>query len=212
MLCAEIEMTYFVFVDESGNLRDRSGRFFVIAGVGTQNPRELSGIVKKIRAWLKQRGKQYQNIVELRFSSAGRETRIKFFEMLGQISDAQLYLLIIEKDRFPIESAPEIFARAAHPLFTKILSDFPHADFVLDKQFTNPTQRAKVNRELEARIGQNLRIEHGNSQTDMCLQIADFVAGAGMAKYQNEEEEYLEIVAQKIAFERMVSWSEIEKW
>lgn len=55
-------------------------------------------------------------------------------------------------------------------------------------------------------------MEHGESRNEMCLQIADFVAGAGMAKYQNEEEEYLEIVAQKIAFERMVSWSEIEKW
>ncbi len=205
-------MTYFVFVDESGNLRDRLGRFFVIAAVGTRNPRELSGVVKKIRTWLKQRGKQYQNIVELRFSLAGRETRIKFFEMLGQVSDAQLYLLIVEKDRIPIESAPEIFARAARPLFGKILSDFPRAEFVLDKQFTNPTQRAIVNRELEARVGQKLRLEHGDSQTDMCLQIADFVAGAGMAKYQNEEEEYLEIVAQKISFEQMVNWSEIEKW
>ncbi|MBI4670631.1 MAG: DUF3800 domain-containing protein [Chloroflexi bacterium] len=205
-------MTYFVYVDESGNLLDRSGRFFVVAAVGTGNPRELSGVVKKVRAWLKQRGKQFQNVIELRFFSAGRETRIKFFELLAQVSDAQLYLLIIAKDRLPLGSAPEIFAQAALPLFTRILSDFPHAEFVLDKQFTNPTQRAKVNRELEARVGRKLKIEHGESQTDVCLQIADFVAGAGMAKYQNEEEEYLELVAQKIYFEQMMNWSEIEKW
>lgn len=33
-----------------------------------------------------------------------------------------------------------------------------------------------------------------------------------MAKYQREEDEYLEIVRGKISSEMMVLWSEIEKW
>lgn len=205
-------MTYFVFVDESGNLRDRSGRFFVVAAVGTRNPRELSGIVKKIRAWLKQRGKQYQNVAELRFFSAGKETRIKFLELLANVSDPQLYLLIIEKDRLAHRVAPEVFANAVWPLLEKILHDFPRAVFVLDKQFTNPQQRAQVNSALEKHAQHKLHIAHEDSQTEMCLQVADFVAGAGMAKYQHEEEEYLEIVRGKITFEEIVLWSEIEKW
>lgn len=205
-------MTYFVFVDESGTLPEPSERFFVVAAVGTRNPRELGRVVKKVREWLKQRGKRYQNITELRFSSAEQETRIKFLEILSTVSDVQIYVLILEKDRSQIIGTPENYAKAAWPLLAKILENFPQAEFILDKQFSKPTVHAALNQALELRAGRDLLIEHGDSQNETCLQIADFIAGAGMAKYRREEEEYLEIVRSKILFERMVSWSEIEKW
>jgi hypothetical protein len=205
-------MTYFVFIDESGNLLDPLGRYFVIAAIGTPSPRELSNIVKKTRAWLKQRGKRYQNVGELRFFSVGSETRSKFFELLAETSNTRIFLLIVEKDRIPDKNAPEQFARASWPIFQRILSEDSQVTFVLDKQFTNPAQREIVNRSLESRAGRRLNIEHGDSQTNPCLQIADFVAGAGMAKYQREEGEYLELVRSKISLERVILWSEIEKW
>jgi len=205
-------MTYFVFVDESGNLLDPSGRFFVIAAVGTNNPRELVSLVKKTREWLKQRGKRFQNVPELRFFSATRETRLKFLDLLAQTSGVRIYLLVVEKDRIPVKDAPENFAKAAWHLLARILVDFPQSAFVLDKQFTKPSHRATVNRVLETSAQRNLSIEHGDSQTDVRLQVADFIAGAGMAKYQREEDEYLEIVRGRISMERMMLWSEIEKW
>ncbi len=97
-------------------------------------------------------------------------------------------------------------------LLNDVLVKHANAKIVLDRRFTNEKQRNEVNRVLEARAGRALNIEHADSQQDACVQLADFVAGASLAKYLRGEDRFLQIVAEKVVAERVVRWGEIVKW
>ncbi|MDL1896487.1 DUF3800 domain-containing protein [Anaerolineae bacterium CFX7] len=67
-------------------------------------------------------------------------------------------------------------------------------------------------RMLEGWAGKALRFEQVDSQQNPRIQIADFVAGAALAKYQREEDSYLALLTEKIVREFWLDWDEIKKW
>lgn len=203
-------MVYYAFVDESGNLSDARDRFFVVAAIGTTEPRSLKRVVDKIRNWLRNRGKWYQNVDELKFHRAEEATRTKLLQMLAQC-DVEIHLLIVDKGSTSIGDTPENYTRAVWSLLKDILVQHPSTVVVLDKHFTNKSQQLEVNRELAERAGKTSQIEHADSQQDARVQPADFVAGAGLAKHQRGDGRFLDILAGKIK-ERKVKWAETKKW
>jgi len=203
-------MVYYAFVDESGNLSDARDRFFVVAAIGTTEPRSLKRVVDKIRNWLRNRGKRYHNVDELKFHRAEDETRTRLLQMLAQC-DVEIYLLIVDKGSTSIGDTPQNYARAVWSLLKDMLAQHPNAVVVLDRHFVKKSQQLEVNRLLEERAGKALQIEHADSQQDARVQPADFVAGAGLAKYQRGDSRFLDILGEKIK-ERKVKWAETKKW
>lgn len=119
-------MVYYAFVDESGNLSDAHDRFFIVAAIGTTEPRSLKRVVDKIRNWLRNRGKRYHNVDELKFHRAEDETRTKLLQMLAQC-DVEIRLLIVDKGSTSIGDTPQNYARAVWALLKDILAEHPNA-------------------------------------------------------------------------------------
>ncbi len=197
-------MAYFVFGDESGGLANRQDRYVVIAAVGAGRVRQFEQLVKQVRSWLQQRGKKYRNVGELRFHTAEDETRLKLIRRLAR-TDIDIYLLVVEKDSPLIEDTPENYALMLLPLVQEILERFPEATFAFDKHFSKLLHQEQVRNVLETRTNRKLYFEQADSQNNSGIQIADFVAGAALARYQREEEKYLEILRDRIVVERWLT-------
>lgn len=201
-------MAYFVFGDESGGLANRQDRYVVIAAVGGTQTRNFEKVVKQVRAWLQRRGKRFQNVDELHFRNAEEETRVKLLGLLAK-TEVDIYLCAVEKHTRLIDDTPEHYARMLLPIVKDILARHANAQFAFDNHFSKAHQRDQVKNVLEHLVEQNLNIESQDSQRNPGIQIADFVAGATLAKYQREEEKYLELVRERIVIERWVKWDEI---
>ncbi len=204
-------MPYFVFGDESGGLANRQDRYVVMAAIGGVQTRNLEKVVKQVREWLQQRGKRYQKVDELHFRNAEEETRVKLLGLLAK-TEVDIYLCALEKHARLIDDTPENYARMLLPIIKEILALHADAQFVFDKHFSKTHQRHQVKSVLEHLVEQNLSIESQDSQGNPGIQIADFVAGATLAKYQREEGKYLELVRERIVMERWIKWEETEKW
>lgn len=205
-------MAYFVFGDESGGLANPQDRFAVVAAIGTTDPRQLDRVAKDTRKWLLRRGKAHERIDELRFYNAREETRRKLLARLAEERSSEIFLAILEKPQKIIANSPENYARTLYPLVKKFLEREPNTEFTFDKQFSKVSERDLVLELLETWIGRTLRFEQQSSQQNPRIQIADFVAGAALAKYQREEDSYLTLVQELIVEEFWLSWGELKKW
>ncbi|RIK26816.1 MAG: hypothetical protein DCC52_09900 [Chloroflexi bacterium] len=205
-------MSYFVFGDESGGLANPQDRFAVVAAVGTPDPRKLDRVAKYLRTWLLQRGKAHQRIDELHFYNAREETRRKLLARLAEETEVEIYLAILEKPQKIIANSAENYARTLWPILKEILARNPDSVFAFDKRFSKLSERDQVLRMLEGWAGKALRFEQVDSQQNPRIQIADFVAGAALAKYQREEDAYLALVNAQIVQEFWLQWDEIKKW
>lgn len=204
-------MAYFVFGDESGGLANREDRYVAIAAVGGTQVRNFDKIVGLVRDWLQQRGKRFHNVGELRFHNAEEETRVKLLGLLAH-TEIDIYICVFEKHARLIDDTPENYARMLFPIVKEIVRHHANAHFAFDKHFSKPNQRAHVKSILEELAGQSLEIRSEDSQRNPGIQVADFVAGAALAKYQREEDKYLEVVRERIVIERWVQWDEMKKW
>ena len=205
-------MTYFVFGDESGGLANPHDRFAVVAAIGTPDPRKLDRVAKNTRNWLRQRGKPHHQIDELHFYNAREETRRRLLALLAGEIEVEIYLGVLEKPQKIIANSPENYARTLWPVLKIILARNPNTVFAFDKRFSKVSEREQVLQILESWAGRTLRFEQLNSQQNPRIQIADFVAGAALAKYQREEDSYLALVEELIVEEFWLEWDEMKKW
>lgn len=205
-------MAYFVFGDESGGLANPQDRFAVVAAIGTPEPRKLGRVAKDTRKWLQRRGKAHRQIDELHFYNAREETRRRLLTRLAEEKGSEIFLAILEKPQRIIANSPENYARTLYPLVKIILEREPNTVFAFDKRFSKVSERDRVLQMLEEWGGSSLHFEQLSSQQNPCIQIADFVAGAALAKYQREEDSYLELVRERVVEELVLDWNELKKW
>lgn len=111
-----------------------------------------------------------------------------------------------------IPNSPENYARTLWPLMKEILVRDSNSFFAFDKHFSKRSQHEEVLRILEHWANHSLHLEQLDSQQNPRIQIADFVAGAALAKYQREDDSFLGLVADKIVIEYWLTWDEIKKW
>lgn len=127
-------------------------------------------------------------------------------------SEIDIFVVVLEKEVRVIDDSPENYARILFPAVQEIVLRFPNAVFAFDKHFSKPAHSAQVKQALERLANRQVDLEPADSQQISGIQIADFVAGATLAKYQREEETYLDLLSERIILERWLSWSEIKKW
>ncbi len=127
-------------------------------------------------------------------------------------TEIDIYLFIVDKDTDFVQDTPENYALMLLPLVQEILIHYPDASFAFDRHFTRYAQQDRVKSVLDNLVHQRLDFEQQDSQKTAGIQVADFVAGATLAKYQREEDKYLELVRERIVIERWSRWGEIKKW
>lgn len=162
----------------------------MVGAIVTRSPVGLEKVIRKIREKLKRKGKKYRALGEIKFSSASDAARKQTLQALAQRDDIEIFLLAVEKGNERIKDTPHNYAVILWPLLREIQVRHSHLKVLLDKHFNLVERREQLNHELEARAGKPLVIEHADSEQDARIQLADFVAGAGLTKYQAGDDQF----------------------
>lgn len=195
---------YFILIDESGTLPDPEDRFVVITGVGVRNIKEARNLISRILKLLRQRKIR---VKEVKFYYAGERTKKQILS--GIVSAGfEVFTVIIDKKGRKIADTPENFALAVKELINEIKLWHPKIDLriIIDKHFHKRTDEAKFNEFLRS-----YTIQHTDSQQNYIINLADFAAGALLAKYNRGNAEFYDIVKDAILFEKIISWPELKK-
>ena len=211
----------FVFVDESGDLAfDRcSSRFFTIGAVVTEEPRALERIPKHVR--MRRLKKDLLRKSELKFHNSDSMVKKEVLERVAALGNVRVFALSARKAR----GSPEL--RASENLtYMQLLGELAYEvirvertadalDFIVDLR---PLERA-ISHQFDAWmlsdivrecafhrvVPPRLRISRFDSQNSRGLQVADFVAGAIRRRHELGDSTYYDIIAPRIATEKIVT-------
>ncbi len=200
-------------LDEAGSLTD-STDFFSMAAVVTSNPNALKNIIR--RASLKsgkRLGRRRKQPAELKWSNASQRIRATALDNLAE-ADVELFVLVVRKEGRRIADTPVNYAILACELLQLCWNVYPNMVLAVDRHFTAPAQRAVVDTFIhrqwpEAGI---LTISHVDSQRNILVQLADFVAGSAYDWHKQGEQAYCRLEA-KVVAEAVESWHHIkQRW
>ncbi|MBI3559279.1 DUF3800 domain-containing protein [Candidatus Gottesmanbacteria bacterium] len=199
----------FGFLDESSTL-DRDSKFFCVAIVASNNQifKNLQKIIKHVRK---------KNLSELKFNNSDEKTRKRVLtELNGQ--DVLFLILAVDKQGRKVKNNPLNYGIVVGSAAAQLLELHPTASLTVDRHFTNSIQEnefketvLKTVTKLAPSSSKLFLNETVDSQTEIGIQMADFVAGAVNACYNNEDISYLEIIRTKIEKETCERWTEIKR-
>ncbi|MEM4642745.1 MAG: DUF3800 domain-containing protein [Candidatus Caldarchaeum sp.] len=210
-----------VYVDESGDLGfgPKSSRVFVVSYLIPQNVWDLHKALSRLRKRLV--GDRKFSGSEFKFSHDSEVVRKKVLTLLASKS-IDIGIVAIEKVSVKHELR-EIPTRlynylVIHYMVSNVLTYSPERiEIVVDKSMHKEAQK-EFNKYLQNKIGWKFLVEHGmrvpeckvihkNSQEEVCLQGADYVAGATFRKFEHNDSSYYDLIKDKVRFKN--SWGDI---
>lgn len=202
---------YYVFIDESGTLPDVKDKFIVIAGVGAENIKDAKDLVSRVLKSLRQRKIK---IKELKFYYSGDRTKIQILS--GIVSCGfEIFILAVDKKSRKISDTPENFALLISELINGINLWKPKRNLkiIIDRHFHRRNDEKSFNNFLRKKVVKNVDydIQHIDSQHNFIVNLADFVAGANLAKYNKNEFQFYDIVKENILFEKIVNYIALKR-
>ncbi len=206
-----IKRLYYVFIDESGTLPDPKDKFIVVAGVGVKKIKEAENLVSRTLKSLRQRKIK---IKELKFYSAGERTKR---QVLSGIVSAgfEIFVVAVDKKGRKIPDTPNNFALLVSELINEIHFWQKERKFkiIIDRHFHRKIDEKNFNRSLKNNIKQDLvfEIQHVNGQENFIVNLADFVAGSVLAKYNKNNFRFYDIIKESILIEKIVNWPELKR-
>ena len=135
--------------------------------------------------------------------------------MLSAISGADfaVFLLIVDKKGRKIPDTPENYSVLAGELIKEIhIWQNRGLMIFIDKHFHRILDENSFNAHLQKSLtGIPYTIEHVNSQEEIAVNLADFVAGASLAKYNKNTEQFYGMIKESIIFEKIINWPELKR-
>ena len=207
----KVKPSYYILVDESGTLPDPKDQFIVIAGIRLRKIKEARNLISRILKSLRQRKIR---IKEVKFYYAGEQTKRQILS--GIISAGfEIFVVIVDKKRRKISDTPENFALLVGELISEIDLWQPKRNLkiLIDKHFHRKADEKDFNKFLQENIKKALSysIQHIDSQQDFIINLADFVAGAILAKYNKNNVQFYNIIKESILLEKIVNWPELKR-
>jgi len=207
----------YVFVDESGDLgfTKKSTKFFVVAYVECASPQSVRIGIYRTLKHLHQRKKYSLARNELKFSRMDDYCRRFVLRKIAGF-EASLGVVVLEKAlvNSNLRKEPPVLYNwcVVHNIMLSLLTDIASGNklnMVFDRSL--PAWRIKEfnayikNKasyllfEKGAALSPNsISSEHVASEAEPCLQMADAIAGAYFQKYENKNDEYVQIIENKI--------------
>ncbi len=210
-----------IYVDESGDLGFSLGssRFFVVAYLMTGNSAPIVRVMKRFLGRSRTR-KMYAGR-EFKFSNSNPEIRA---QLLGKLLNVEWRagLIIMEKGKVAedLRGIPETLYNYTilESLMKDVLSHYDNVaplNFYIDRSKDKARAEAfnkyalekasytwrKVLKNRARFSSENLRVEHCNSNSNKCIQVADFIAGAAFQKYERDDSFYLNIIGERVSKE-----------
>ena len=168
----------------------------VVVVVGQPEP--LRKAVARTRRSL---GKRLRNIPELKAARGN----IRMVEKLLRQADRvgfDAISVIVDKRRFPRPQILEdLYRYACAQVVREALKRFGPLSLTLDKRYTNPELRQRLNSFLATGVedlGTTLAIEHADSASEHALQVADAVAWCLLQKHEHQDERLWQVVKGRI--------------
>ncbi|HEV2193427.1 MAG TPA: DUF3800 domain-containing protein [Nitrosopumilaceae archaeon] len=225
-----------VFVDESGDLgfKQKSSEFFVISYIIMINdvPMFLRNKCRRLLMNINTQNRKKRKISEFKFSEDTPKTRNKFLKLIATF-DISIGIAVISKDSVKSNIRNDAillynFITVDHTIKTiveeylKTTSVYNTIHFVIDRSLTKKA-RKHFNAYCEDKISFltqgkkfyydiNTKIEHENSESEACLQIADYVASAVFSKFERKNSQYYDIIKNKIKHKSKWDWTSKVMW
>ncbi len=196
-----------VYIDESGTLPDPKDSVVVVAAVWVESPATIDLLLKTI----KKKTLLKRPTGELKFYTAGDQTKYLFFKQLVKLN-VSVCVLVVEKSGRKIPDTPEHYGALCLLLLEDVIrftSDI--REIVFDCHFSRESDREIFNRIIIPVVGTYVPICHVKSIEDKRVNIADMVAGATLAKETGENPKWYDLIHHKVVSSRKVSWKEVKK-
>ena len=202
---------YFVLIDESGTLPDVKDRFIIIAGIGLEEIKEGKNLISQTLKSLRQRKIK---IKEVKFYYAGERTKRQILS--GIVSAGfEIFTIAVDKKGRKISDTPENFALLVGELINEINLWNPerNLEIIIDRHFCKRDDEQNFNKFFKKSVGKNLNfnIQHTNSQQNFIVNLADFAAGAILAKYNKNNSRFYDIIKESILLEKIINWPELKR-
>ena len=202
---------YYIFVDESGTLPDIKDNFIIIAGIGVERTKEAKNLVSRILKSLRQRKIR---IKELKFYYAGEQSKRQILSGIVSAS-FEIFIIAIDKKNKKISDNPENFALLIGELVDEINFWKPNKKLkiIIDRHFHKKIDEKNFNNFFRKNIRENVNCDiiHINSQQNFVVNLADFVAGSTLAKYNKNNFQFYNIFKENIIFEKIVNWPALKR-
>lgn len=207
-----------VYVDESGDLgfSEKSTKFFIVAYIVSDSISSLRTKMKRILKKLHNKRKYHFSRNELKFSRMNGYCRQLVLEKIRH-SDLDIGVVVVEKKHVKKELRNDLTILynwlLVHHIMSALLPRLAtkqKINIVFDKSLSkkritgfNKYLKEKVSY-LSYRDGATLPLDciycqHIDSEIEPCLQATDAVAGAYFQKYEKGDNQYVEIVTDKIS-------------
>jgi len=202
---------YYILIDESGTLPDPKDKFIVIVGVGVRKIKEANNLISRILKSLRQRKIR---IREVKFYYAGEQTKRQILSGIVLVG-FEIFAIVIDKKGRKIVDTPENFALLVSELINEINLWQPkrNLEITIDRHFHRKKDEEGFNKFLQRYIVKNLiyNTKHIDSQQNFIINLADFVAGSILAKYNKNNFQFYNIVKENILLEKIVNWPELKR-
>lgn len=199
-----------IFIDESGTLPDSRDKFIVLAALISTDPTSLAKILPKFRKKLPKKGrrKKEAQVPELKFHYAGSLTRRKVLENLTK-EKVRIYALIVDKLNRKIADTPENYSKLLKALLELISAKEEFVIVYVDKHFNSKIKIETLRNKIRADLPK-IKVLQTDSRIDSRIDLADFIAGAILRKYNLSDPSFTEIISGKIVKEKLVKWNELD--
>lgn len=204
------------FLDESPALSDQE-LFFCIDIIATDDKtnKHLRNIIKRARKRTVK--KKLKSVSEIKFHGSDERTRIYVLKEIVK-QKVKIVVVVIDKEKRVIKDTPLNYGISVGAAIAESLYVYPVLNLTLDKKFTKEGQEAELlkyaQETVEKLAPKNKSVVFNppkDSKQDSLLQLADFVAGAMQAKYNNKDVHYAEIIKGEIVVEKVVKWTRLKK-
>ncbi len=191
-----------IYLDESGNLGCmgknalEDDQHFVIAALIVQEELPIVRCMKKIRQ--RKIKKKYRKISELKFRNSDEAIRRRVLECIAQTNNYAAYALLRKGQVYEdLQDKPQVvYNYLCKQLMMRIAGKLAlsgRMQVIVDKSLYG-VQRENFDNYIEWIIGRSSPVEvdvtHVDSRQCPCVQAADFLAGAIIRRYKNNDDRY----------------------
>ncbi len=205
----------YIFLDESGDLgfSEESSHWLILTVLFSNNHRRIEKCVKKVHKGLK---KKYKKIGELHAYHADAITKKRILKLLAGVEDLKVLCIILNKKKVYTDLQNQkkyLYNYTANILLDRLHNKniFNNSDKIvicIDQRETNKFLKKNfqdyLKNNLLKRGNKNFEIKIKPSQTEKCLQAADFISWAIFRKYEKGDYEYYEIIKNKVIEENLL--------
>ncbi|MBQ6130612.1 DUF3800 domain-containing protein [Candidatus Saccharibacteria bacterium] len=204
-----------VYIDESGNM-GRAGNYFVLAAVVVKGPKGEGRLKRLVRREqrLDAEGRRLEAEKwrkELKFSKMKFPQRQRLIHELAEEEGAEMFYFVAYKPRVSLlmegKEKNLIYNYFSKLLMSKIFKRYDEDfEIIFDQRSTAVKSMNSLTDYIEISayaeypnlVGKKVTVNQADSRTNLLLQVADVVAGAGAQAYSLRNRHFLEILGERI--------------